>query len=182
MNASAATLDALGRFDGVRPTPERLAKGEVEIVELRDIDPKDRGRAVRVSDGWRPRTLYNRGRITKRQYAAAALLAELYEQGGFGHVGCQSFQPRVDSSPMPSLGPGGSIDARKRYMDGLDRLARTQRALVVALVIEGRTIDSAMRGDVFEACWLPPLGRNREVAASALFAAALEVLADWFRL
>lgn len=182
MTAHAATMAALDRFEGIRPTPERMARGEVEIVDLRDIDPKDRGRAVRVSDGWRPRTLYNRGRITKRQYAAAVLMAELYEQGGFGHLGCQSFQPRVDSSPMPSLGPGGSIDARKRYSDALARLAGVQRALVKAVVIEGGTVDSAMRSDVFEACWLPPVGRTREVAASALFAAALDALADWFRL
>lgn len=175
---------ALEQFEGEKPTPEHATKAGCEIIRLADIDPKLRGRAVRMGDGWRPKTLYSKGRITKRQYAAACELVALYEAGFVAPIKGVSWGDRVDGGlPLPGGRGERMLDAHARYRAAMSRLASAQQAIVVAVVVEGRGVTDALKlPDVADRCWMPSARGDRLTAAGVLLAAALDSMADAFGL
>ena len=173
---------ALERFEGETPTREHVEKVGCEVIRLADIAPKMRGKAVRMGDGWRPKTLYNKGRITKRQYAAACELVTLYEAGFIAPIKGMKLQDRVQSSARPSAPQDGMLDAATRYRRAMAGLCYVQRVLLQSIVIRGDTIEAASKHAAMSVPWLPKSQQNKEVAASALFAAGLEAVADALRL
>ncbi len=175
---AARDLDA---FAGEKPTPELVGKAGAEIVRLSMFDPKARGRAVRVGESWRPALLYKRGRISKRQYAAAKALVEAYEAGGFGAMKGQSWKERVDGSPV-ARGPDGNAAARARYMRAIERMPAAMREVVDSVVIAGRTLDEAARRPALNGPWMPNHEQRRRDLVGALLACALDGVADTFGL
>lgn len=171
--------NSLHAFEGEKPTPELAHKAGCEIVRVADIDPKQRGRAVRVGDGWRPTTLYRKGRLTRRQYAAACELRRLYEAGYVAPIKGSSWDDRVQSSARPSAPAVRMLDAARDYKRAIAGLHPAQRAGLVEVVIRGAGMGDALNAvGVGDACWMGSGRSERFAIMLALVATGLDLAAD----
>lgn len=130
-------------FEGDAQAQARVAHHGVEVVALGALDSMLTGQAYRTASTWWPDTLYKRGRLDKREYAAARMLADFYAEAGFVSVGVQSWRPAVDKSTRTPAGPAGRMDARAKYMEGLEVMTPAMRAVVEKVVVLGGTLADA---------------------------------------
>jgi hypothetical protein len=103
-----------------------------------------RGRAVGA--GWRPRTLYQKGDITRRQFAAACELATLFEAGFVAPIKGAKITDRV-SGGASAPAPDGMLDGAVKYRRAMGRLCESQRLIVKAVCVDGATM-TALAGDI----------------------------------
>lgn len=110
-----------------------------------------------IDVGWRPRSLFNKGRLTARQLSAARelrLLDALTSKGG------------RDSKP-----------AGRRLGAALHRLASLQRIIIQLVVIERRSFVDLVDENLVTDAALPRARSDKLAALPPLLATALEVVA-----
>lgn len=174
-----AAPDAVAKFDRDKPTAEHVAKHGAEMVALGDLDPGRSGRAVRVGDGWRPRLLFKKGRLSKRQFDAAKELADLWEAAGFHRIKGQAWAERVDGGAA-FRGARGGCEARGRFLAAMGLLPPAAWAVVRNVVIEGGALADGLAGLDAAAGWLPKSQKQRDAWALATLHLGLDVLALHF--
>lgn len=170
-----------------KPTPERIARGAFERVDLARFDPARAGDRALLD--WRARAggvgeMYLRGQITRRMADAAATLMDKFELSQTSGLSCSQVKERVDGG-MVDLS-GGRLTAASsawgEYQDALAKLSRWGRILVEKRVVEGRAME--------EVAMLPALAdavgdcraKDRAKRAFAMLRDALDHLADGFGL
>ncbi|MBX9745886.1 MAG: hypothetical protein K2X34_03225 [Hyphomonadaceae bacterium] len=161
------------------PIAHLASQPGAEIVALADIEPGQRGRAVRVRRSWPLETHYRKGRLPKRCFDAAVRLSDLADLCGFDRLAGTRFCDRVDGGGQALAGPPGA-GPRARYLGLMAAFPSAQRRLIEAVVVDGADVTAAAMG--VEAGWLPADPKRRAVAAWALMVAGLESLADAMRI
>jgi hypothetical protein len=107
------------QLEGEAPTPELVDKLGCETVARADLDPKQRGRALKVGGKWPPTAMYNKGRLGKRQYAAACELRKLHDLGFRAPIKGTHYGDRVQAGARPAAPLDRMLDAAARYRRAL---------------------------------------------------------------
>jgi len=176
--APSAVVATLAGFHGETPTIERAVKSGVERVCTGRIDSAQRfSQAVRAANSWWPQTLYERGRLTKRQYHAACRLMEDWERARFDAMRGQPWDIPVDHSGGGGEASGRTHACRRAVGRILSTLLPVERGVVQLVVVQGRTIESALELPMLREMVMCRANKALTYAASALLAAALERVA-----
>lgn len=176
--APSAVVPVMAGFKGETPTMERAIKSGVERVCTGRLDSAQRmSQAVRAANAWWPQTLYERGRLTKRQFHAAHRLMEDWERARFDALPGQPWDMPVDHSGGGGDASGQALSARRRVARVLATLLPVERGVVQLVVVQGRTIEAALELPMLKEVVLRQSKDALSVAASTMLGTGLERVA-----
>lgn len=133
------------------------------------------------SRAWHPQTLFARGRLTPERFAAARQLRQDYEISVLGARPCSSPDLNIDGSHR-TQSVIARVEARDRYHSALQLLMGPTRAVVKAVVIEGRLVADAAAGEAVTGLAPGACASRLEAGAIMLLAAGLDQLAVHYRI